>query len=250
MAVPGILLVRLAHLSRNAVLWCEMGANYNTILVPGSQSENVVAAVAEALRSYGLTIVHQAAASKEGFSCASTQMIFIGPADKGRWLPITASGAGFRSSVETWCCENPLASSLSQTVEPVIHLFSHDSGYAAGYSIFEDGNHREAQSLGCRSMSASDFVSPIVPPRPPTLLGALLGQPDFDYESFARSFDNLEIATAALAVRLNASVHLLDPCDIDDGDGGITLVNGEYRSVGVIGWTGIFYAPTSTSEDQ
>jgi len=110
-------------------------------------------------------------------------------------------------------------------------------------TLFSVGDHREAQAVACRhSTNLANFTSPIAPPSPPTLLGSLLGQTEFDYESFARSFDNLEVATAALAARLGLPVHLLEPYDIDDGDGGIAFVDGEYKTVRLVGWTAVYYA--------
>ncbi len=72
-------------------------------------------------------------------------------------------------------------------------------------------------------------------------LGEILGDATFDFEGFMRGFEWLEVASAALAARLGASVHLIDPLDVQDGDGALVVENGKYRRVSLPGWFGVYY---------
>lgn len=128
----------------------------------------------------------------------------------------------------------------------MIYFFSFDSGFVSGYSIFVDGKQIEAQAIPWSSNhELADFTPSINGPKQPTCLGEFLGDATFDYETFARSFTNLEIATAALADRLGLNVHLLDPLDIHDGDGGITVEADNYDTVELSNWMAVYYEKES-----
>jgi len=131
---------------------------------------------------------------------------------------------------------------LSYTLGPVIYLFTYDAGFVAGYSIFKGGQQVEAMSLTPKvEWPLGEFAPALAAPAKPTNLGELLGDANFDFEGFMRGFQWLEVATAALAARLGASVHLIDPLDVQDGDGALVVENGEYKQVGLPGWFGIYY---------
>jgi hypothetical protein len=131
---------------------------------------------------------------------------------------------------------------LSHTVRQVVYLFTYDAGYCAGYSIFKGGRQMEAKSLMHKvEWPLGEFAPALRAPSPPTNLGEILGDATFDFGRFMRGFDCLEVATAALAARLGASVHLIDPLDVQDGDGALVVENGQYKQVSLPGWFGVYY---------
>ncbi|HYT88840.1 MAG TPA: hypothetical protein VEL76_09040 [Gemmataceae bacterium] len=226
-----------------------MGACYNTILVPAVEQSLIFTALEDALGRLRRRIVYHEAPRiyADGFHYRSVQMIFVGPAGQSRWVPLSSWGDGLPGPFPTWYRANPLAMSLSRSLSPVIYLFSFDAGYVAGYSIFKEGEQVEAQSLTWRAAAPlGEFSPPLKPPQPPSLLGQLLEDPDFDYGAFRRRFRNLEVAMAALAARLGTTPHLLDPLHIQDGDGAIVVEAGEYKPVGLPGWVGVYYEKIST----
>jgi hypothetical protein len=221
-----------------------MGACYNTFLVPVVEREKVLLAVGDAVQLLGHRIVHreEPASYEDGFHYASVEMIFIGPAGGSRWVPLSSWGDGIRCGFPDWYRLNPLAMGLSQSLIPTLYLFSYNAGSVAGYSIFKDGQLAEANSLGShQDWELGEFSPPGPPPRRPSLLAGLLGEPDFDFEALARGFEDLEVAIAALAARLGVSPHLIDPLDVQDGDGAIVVEEGTYKRVSLPGWMGVYY---------
>jgi hypothetical protein len=221
-----------------------MGACYNTILVPAVEQEPVLAAIRDALERLCCRLVHreEPAPDDGGFHYRSVRMVFVGRPGRSGWLQLSSWGDGLSCPFPNWYRKNPLAMALSWNLSPVLYLFSFDAGCVAGYSMFENGQQVEAQSLTPRPhRSLNEFTCPLEPPRPPSRLGRALGDPEFDYEIFARGFRGLEVATAALAIRLGVPVHLIDPLDIQDGDGAIVLEDGKYRRVSLPGWVGVYY---------
>jgi hypothetical protein len=141
-------------------------------------------------------------------------------------------------SYRFWNRDNPLARSLSRVLCPVIYLFSTNSGYVAGYSIFTNGEQVETQALPWKDGVAlnEDDRPPLPPPGTKTALGEALGEPMFDYPRFARGFRSLEKATATLVAKFGSEAHLMDPLDMSRGyalavDGGRTV------RVELAGWT-------------
>jgi hypothetical protein len=222
-----------------------VGASYNTIAVPVTEPERIHGGIADALRWLGCRVVsHEAPLdSADGFQYRSAKTIFVGPKGTSRWVPLSSWGEGLPGcGFPEWYRTNSLAMSLSRILSPVIYFFSYDAGLLAGYSIFREGRHVEFRSLLNQPGLPweASFVSQ-VPLRPSSNLADVLHEPGFDYEVFCRGFDGLEVATAALAGRIGVEPHLIDPLDIQDGDGAIIVNNGEYKQVGVPGWLCIFY---------
>jgi len=231
-----------------------MGASYNTIAVPAAEQERIRGVIADALRRLGCRVVcHEVPLEYEdGFQNCSAKAIFVGPAGKSRWVPLSSWGDGLPgSNFPEWYRTNSLAMSLSRSLSPVIYLFSYNAGLVSGYSIFSDGQQVEFEAVLSRpGLPLEAFAAPLVPPRKPSILADVLQEPGFDYEVFSRSFPGLEIATAGLAERLGVSPHLIDPLDVQDGDGAINVESGEYKPVSLPGWLGIFYErelPPTTS---
>ena len=222
-----------------------MGASYNTIIVPSTDLESIVTSIDQALYRLDRRIVHreEPRSYQDGFHYNSGEPVFVGLPDVCRWVPVTAWGNLLPDSPwYAWYTVNPLALNLSLSLEPVVYFFSYNSGFVAGYSIFQGGNQVEAQSLAWQAAVAlEEFTPPVESLQDRTLLGKLMGQSEFDYEGFARSFDSLEVATAELAARFGLAVHLLDPFDIQDGDGGIVIEDGEYKVADLTGWIAVYY---------
>jgi hypothetical protein len=233
-------LTRGIHLAGGA----ELGACYNTILVPTVNQDIALAAVGEALERLGCRMVHreEPAPSQGGFHYRSVRMILVGLPGRSGWLPLSSWGDGLSCPFPDWYRKNPLAMALSLSLSPVFYLFSFDAGWVAGYSVFEGGQQVEAQSLTSRpDRSLKEFTPPLKPPQLPSRLGRALDEPQFEFETFARGFQRLEVAVAALASRLGVPVHLIDPLDVQDGDGAIVLEDGKYRRVSPSGWVGLYY---------
>jgi hypothetical protein len=74
------------------------------------------------------------------------------------------------------------------------------------------------------------------------MLGELLAEPEVDYVGFMRGVGCFEFATGSLAARLGVPVHLVDPFDVQDGDGALVVEHGEYKPVSLDGWFGVYYA--------
>jgi hypothetical protein len=221
-----------------------MAACYNTILVPSAERETIFAAIADALHLLGYRVVHREEPSSysDGFQYYSVEMIFGGPPGDSPWVPLSSWGDGMLCKFPQWYRMNPLAMALSYTVSPVIYLFTHDAGLVAGYSIFKGGQQVEAMSLMDQvEWPLGEFAPALPMPATPTNLGAILGDATFDFEGFMRGFQCLEVATAALAARLGASVHLIDALAVQDGDGAFVVRNGEYKQVSLPGWFGVYY---------
>src|SRR5262249_51541331 len=109
-------------------------------------------------------------------------------------------------------------------------------------SIFKEGKQVEAMSLRpAAEWPLGEFAPALTAPAKPTILGEILGDVSFDFEGFMRQFEWLEVATAALAARLGISVHLIDPLDVQDGDGAVIVESGEYKAVSLPGWFGVYY---------
>jgi hypothetical protein len=231
-----------------------MGASYNTILVPTVEREKFLQILAEALGQLGHDIVHREEPAAYGrFGYYSVQMIFIGPFGAHRWLPISSWGDGLCPFRE-WFRQNPLAMELSRNVSPVVYLFSYDAGVEVGYSIFVDGRQVESRSAGRHPDLHLQVTTVAAPLSGSNILGELLEDPQFDYTAFTDNFrkgnfKNLELATAALAERLGLIPHLLDPYDIDDGDGGIVVERGVYKPVTLDGWMAVYYEMISEFAD-
>jgi hypothetical protein len=230
-----------------------MGACYNTILVPVVERETIFAAIGDALRLLGCRIVHREEPTtyEDGFRYRSVRMIFVGQHDGSGWTPLSSWGDGLPRSHHGWYRMNPLALALSWSLSPVVYLFSFDAGWVTGYSVFQDGRLVEAQSLTSRlDRSLGDFASPSEAMQRPSRLGALFGDSEFDYEAFASRFRSLEVAAAALAGRLGAPVHLIDPLDVQDGDGAIVVEAGKYKRVRLAGWAAVYYEPGAAPLDS
>lgn len=221
-----------------------MGACYNTILIPQIPREDTLSALAFALDLLGHRIIHceERLSAVDEFKYQSTRSIFIGPQGTSPWVPIVTWGEGLSFQFPDGYRKAPLALTLSRSVGPIIYYFSHNAGQVAGYSIFSDDRQVEAQTVTWQSgLLLGEFAPPMAAPNPPSLLAHLLGDLNFEYEYFMRSFSSLEIGTAALAARLGAHVHLTDALDIQDGDGAIIVENGEYRSVVLSDWMAVYY---------
>lgn len=221
-----------------------MAACYNMILVPAEERETVFAAVADALWRLDCRVVHreEPASYREGFQYRSVEMIFGGPPGGSRWVPLSSWGDGMLCRFPEWYRRNPLAMALSHTLSPAIYLFTYDAGFVAGYSVLEKGEQVEAMSLPWREeLPLGEFTPPLPSPAKPTKLGRILGDVEFEFERFMRAFRSLEVAAAALAARLGAPVHLIDPLDVQDGDGALVVEEGKYKPVTLDGWFGIYY---------
>lgn len=221
-----------------------MGANYDCILIPKMQRKSPSTIVGEALQRLNCRVIHQEAPMicKEGFKYRSNRVVFISPPSDSNWIQLSFSGEIWGEPFPTTYVCNSLALSLSVGESPVVHLWSYNSGAISGYSIYEGGRQIEAQSLRYSSgASLGEFKPALAPSGQPTRLGKLLNEPGFDYEKVVRGFPSLENATAALTARFGVGAHLLDNCDVQDGDGGIAWIDGKYAVVELPGWIAVYY---------
>jgi len=129
-----------------------MAASYNTFLLPQVKRELLLAAIENAIHRLGHRIVHfEAPDSYEaGFQYPSVSPIFIGPSNGSGLIPISSWGDGVCPFPQGYR-SNPLALNLSWTLSPIITIFSYNAGSVAGYSIFDNGQHVEAQSVTWQS---------------------------------------------------------------------------------------------------
>lgn len=226
-----------------------MGASYSTILVPAAERAVVLTNIGNALDALGCQVVHREEPSthEEGFNYPSNKAIFIGPANNSRWVELATCGEGLTDKQDVEDHISPLALSLSRSLSPVISYYSLDSGYVAGYRIFCEGQQKESRSMTWRSDARpTEPLLSLPTTQKPSLLGTILNIANFDYDTFMRGYASFEIATAALAERLGASVHLIDPLGIQDGDGAINIVRGKYKKVELPNWIAVYYEKTTT----
>jgi hypothetical protein len=219
-----------------------MGANYNTILAPTVRREQLLGAIDCFLSAHGATVelVEEQELRGIPFTSSSASTVLFGPPTSSGWVPVTSWGDAL-IPYPLWYTVNPLAAWLSRTVTPVLYLFSFDSGGVAGYSVFEGGEQVEAETLPAREgVDEPDFTPLLPPPTMPTLLGKALRDPSFDYKRFARTIRNLEKATAALVARFGLDAHLMDPLQMDEGQG-LAVLDGDYVAVDLAKWSCVTY---------
>ena len=68
------------------------------------------------------------------------------------------------------------------------------------------------------------------------MLGELLGEPELDYQRFARGVRNLEEATGTLVAKFGLGVHLMDPLHMVRGLG-LAVSRGRHVEVELEGWS-------------
>jgi hypothetical protein len=218
-----------------------MGANYNTILIPAFDRNALLGAITGFLAEHRAVVQQVEQQTRRGVpfaTKAATVVLFGAPCVSG-WLPVTAWGDGLiPDSYRSWNRENSMACWLSRVVGPVIYLFSQDSGYVAGYSVFAEGEQVEALTLPWKDGVAidDDFRPSLPPPGKKTRLGESLGEPNFDYLRFARDYRSLEEATGSLVAKFAIDVHLMDPLHMTRGHG-LAVDGGSYAQVELDGWT-------------
>src|SRR5262249_46583179 len=142
-------------------------------------------------------------------------VFFIGPNTSSPWIPLAYQGGPrmLRVSGQDNYSRNPFAAYLSRSLSPVLFLWSLDSGYVSGYSLYEKGDLTESEVLFCSSARIQDELFPNE--KVPTIgrrgrLGYYLHDPEFDYKRFTSQFGSLEEATGMLAAQLGLDVHLID----------------------------------------
>src|SRR5262249_57972321 len=116
---------------------------------------------------------------------AIDMVCFVGPQRTGVWLPVVANCSTLRVSLRDWFTLNPLARHLSISARATIYLWCLDSGYAAGYSLFSQGQHQESQTVFWRGETRrpAEIMSGVPVPdyRGAMNLGNVLENSEFDY---------------------------------------------------------------------
>jgi hypothetical protein len=222
-----------------------MGACYNTILLPSLSREALLQAIGEYLADHGAVVeaVARQERPEEAFAAGSAKTVLYGPPSEAGWVPISSWGDSLLGiGYPVWYTANPLARALSRHRSPAIYLFSFDAGLVAGYSVFINGDLVEGQTVPWKegALVGPEFAMGAPPPRENSHLGAALGEADFDYVKFARSFRSVERATGELVARFGLVAHLMDPLHMTEGHG-LALIDGQYRRAPLDGWSCVIY---------
>jgi hypothetical protein len=212
-----------------------MGANYDVLLIEGATRDAIVGRLSEYLKPRRRFVQSiRPYAEDDGRSSENTS-VFIGTQSNRGWTPLVVSPAVVDIAVEDWHVENDFHRALSLAGRRMGSLWSYDSGYVAGYAVYERGELRDARYA-------------IHDPRPELrrdrraaqmqgeLFSTVFSLPGESYESFMESCGDLEKGTAQLVERLFPTAHLFDVIDLSDGDGATALVNGEYQCASMAGW--------------
>jgi hypothetical protein len=225
-----------------------LGANYDMILVAGASQSQVVDSVTAFLQQQGYckrdVVSHDTFLENRP---EQTDMVcFIGPQRGDGWLPVVANCSTLRVSLSDWFNTNPLARHLSMGTRASIHIWSQDSGFAAGYSMFLQGQQQETRTVFWAG--ASQRPSLLMPNVPvpeyhgSTTLGNVLNKPEFDYGAFVSGYRNLEHATAAIADSFGVLEQLCDFDHLARGKDAMTIFDKKYLPISLSDeWVVIIY---------
>ena len=228
-----------------------MGANYDMMIIRAASQENVIESLSLFLQTRGLTAVSVASVGESHPARWQTDnVVFVGPGRLAPWIPLACVAANMRISCDQWFATNPLATFISKCLAPVIFLWSLDSGWASGYSVYERGEITERQVAFSPSAGNKEFLYPGIP-TPRMILGdrlkTFLSDPQFDYEQYSSSFGALEKATGCLASRFGLDVHLIDASSAAEGESCVTIRDGSYQAVDLVDWAALYYEPIQLS---
>lgn len=212
------------------------------MIVHSLHRESVIRSLDDFLAARGLAVTGQMSVA-DASRIDSDNLVFVGPDRFVPWIPLACVAPNMRISGEQWFVANPLAAYISQSLSPVIFLWSLNSGTASGYSVYENGTLAERWTAFLRPAS-KEVPYPGIR-TPPNIKGdrlkVHLNDPLFDYHRYSVEFRSLEEATAHLASRFGLDVHLIDATSVAEGEPCITIGNGMRRSVHLHDWGAVKY---------
>ena len=227
-----------------------MGANYDMILSAGVSQPQVIDSVKAFLQQQGYRALRVVGydSFRQQRPKAIDMVCFVGPPSKRGWLPVVANCSTLRISLHDWFTLNPLARHLSFTARAAIYLWCYDSGFAAGYTLFLQGERQAVQTVFTRTVTERETeLIPGVLPVPEDYQGAtslahVLNDASFGYGEFTSRYFDLEDATAAFVASLGIKEHLCDFDLLARGMDAFAVVDGKYQPISLSSeWVVIIY---------
>jgi hypothetical protein len=217
-----------------------MGANYDVLIASGAVQSDVLTSAAKFLakRSLNLTGIVPLHDANINDDCA-----ILVSMPENRWIGIVASAPGIRVPLAEWFNENPLGVYLSEAVRTVVHLWSLDSGYVAGYTVYSSGKRIGGECVFANEATSKDELMPGVPApkdRNGGALSRLLGA-QYDFVREMRKCPNLEIGLASLVAQFGFAAQLLDYYEAIDDHRGIAVVGNKYVTVDLCTWAALVF---------
>jgi len=215
-----------------------MGAYYDIIVSPAG---GAIDHVRRFLATRNLSC-HQSSALLDTPIPDEAAILISGP--ENGWVQVLARCAPLMISATEWYHYNPLARYLSTHLGDSVHLWSLDSGFAVGYTLFSAGEKRECQTLFSRH-AGGDSELPVGIPVPEEkrghALGHLLGDMTYNFSESIRKYSSLEIGLSELVARFGFAVHLVDYYDAVDDKQGISVDDGQYCVVELSEWNAVIF---------
>src|SRR5262245_4629933 len=140
-----------------------MGANYDTLIVSLEQAEPLADNISRYLTMQGFTI--EEVCELHAAKIKGDQAVLLSP-PRGGWAQLIANSSGLRVGLPDWFQANPLAGYLSFGSNTCLHLWSLNSGFVAGYSVYRAGSNRESDHLFSSRARRTDLLMPGVPTPP------------------------------------------------------------------------------------
>jgi len=215
-----------------------MGANYDLILTPANVPSTLDRHIHDFLLTRGLRV--EAVSDLVTARISGDKVILYSP-PASCWLQVLGSCSAIGIELGTWFHCNPLAGYLSTQLAHCIHLWSLDSGFVAGYSIYTNGNKSECECVfSVHARSTREIIDGVPTPLslPGQQLKSLLGH-ETDFASFIAQYEDLEIGVAALVARIGFKVHLVEYYNAIDDKQGSVIVGSNYEAIQLTGWTAI-----------
>ena len=208
-----------------------MGANYDMIITAtcGNALESRVQAI---LREHGMSVK---ASGQVGFMYLQNEsIVVVGPCVRGRQQVVLGRTA-LNVEKSQWFSRNPMAAGLSLGGDATLHIWSHDSGLAAGFGVYQDGVVVSRQ--GRLSEAASEEDLRLHQLQLPEAIRNPGRNPFVEVEEgFRRIQDPLEAGVAEIVSKLGFDVHLIDIQDVVDDAIGIAVEGGRYFQKSLKGW--------------
>jgi hypothetical protein len=216
-----------------------MGANYEVLLCPASPEDDLVEILGSFLSLRDLAIV--AVGELGTIEVKDERVIVLSPPCNG-WVQIVANLVGLRVNPTEWVESNPLAGFLSVRRGYGVHIWSDDSGYDCGYSLYVGGDKRECACVfTSHARNRQELWSGVPAPsnRYGARLGELIGQKDYDFSAEVAKQRCLEIGLAKVVSMFGFGIHLLDYYEVLDEKEGIAVQEVKYSAVALSGWIAI-----------
>jgi hypothetical protein len=215
-----------------------MGANYDLIISRGAPEKDLVEIISHFLSATGLEVAQ--VGKLQSLDIPDDKAILLSP-PTGGWIEMAALPSAMEITLATWFHFNPVAAHVSRSVGECIHLWSLDSGYVAGYTVYLDGELAGRECIFSRKAKSRNEVMAGVPTpeqRPSKALATAL-QTAYDFAADLCHYSNLEVGMAALVSRFGFHVHLLDFYEATEEKIGIAVLNSKYVDVDLTDWTAI-----------